>query len=94
MEGKTTVRHQVVFVMDVTGSMMNYIVGTKEQVQNFIGSLQKSTREEVKKQFLDIDSSQINYIFEVAIVAYRDFKDDVKHFETLDFTSDLDQWGP
>jgi len=86
---KETIRHQVVFVMDVTASMGPYIVGTKEQVHKFIDNLRQDTQKEIENNFSEKKDS-LEYIFEVAIVAYRDFNDTV-HFETLDFTTDLGQ---
>lgn len=83
------IRHQVVFIVDVTSSMNMYITGTKERIEEFIETLKHNIKEDIEKEYPEKKDS-INYIFEVAIVAYRDFRDE-KHFETLDFTSNLDQ---
>lgn len=88
-DGLEAVRHQVVFILDVTGSMQPYITGTKEQIHKFIGSLKNDAQKEVDKHFAD-KKDKISFVFEVAVVAYRDFND-MTHFETLDFTTDLDQ---
>lgn len=88
-EGRMTIRHQVSFIMDVTGSMQSYIDGTKQQIHAFIKTLNEAAKKEVTKNFPD-KSDEIDFIFEVAVVAYRDFLD-IWHFETLDFTSDLEQ---
>jgi hypothetical protein len=88
----TTKEHQiyykVCFVVDVTGSMSPYITGTKEQIKQFTELLKKKSEDAIKVDFKEI-LEQAELVFEVAIIAYRDFGDH-RHFETLDFTSNIE----
>jgi hypothetical protein len=76
------------FMLDITGSMNPYIKATIDQIKKFIETLRSSSYEEIKTKYPD-NINKVEFIFEVAIVAYRDF-DDIKHFEVQDFTTDID----
>ncbi|KAL0213234.1 hypothetical protein RCL1_006860 [Eukaryota sp. TZLM3-RCL] len=79
------VRHQVVFLIDVTGSMQPFIDGCKNQVRSFIDRLRSDAEERLSNL---ARSKRYQLSFEVAIVAYRDFSD-IDHFEVHDFTDNM-----
>lgn len=87
---KKQIRHQIVFIMDSTGSMQPYIDGTKDQIKTFINNLRSKVYEDFQSQFSEQEKNEFEFVYEVAVVAYRDF-DDVVQFETLDFTTDINR---
>lgn len=87
-ENKKKVIHQIVFLMDATGSMQTYINGTKLQIKTFIDNLRSKVYDDFENEYNEQERKEFEFIYEVAIVCYRDFGDNI-HFETLDFTNDL-----
>lgn len=81
---KLTVRHQVTFLLDITGSMEPLIKGTKEQVIKLIDTLKTAAENEIPNE----NKEKTELIFEVSVIGYRDFTD-VVHFQTKDFTDNI-----
>ncbi|AYV75675.1 MAG: hypothetical protein Terrestrivirus2_183 [Terrestrivirus sp.] len=77
---KDAIVHQVVFLMDATGSMSSYIEGTKEEIHKFVNKMKEESLKTAEGFPLR---------FEVGVIAYRDFSDR-EHFETLNFTDNID----
>lgn len=84
---KKQIRHQIVFIMDATGSMQQYIDGTKIQIKKFMTDIKTKVFKDFEDNFFE-NKNDFEFVYEVAIVAYRDFTDK-KQFETLDFTTDI-----
>jgi hypothetical protein len=84
---KTQIRNQICFIVDATGSMNDYIVGTKKEIKKFIDNLHKEAEADFALKF-EKQKDGFELVYEVAIVAYRDFGDSI-HFETHDFTTDI-----
>jgi hypothetical protein len=84
---KIQIRTQICFVMDATGSMAEYIAGTKKEICKFIETLRSDSQKDFESKFVE-EKEKFEQVFEVAVIAYRDFTDRV-HFETHDFTTDI-----
>jgi hypothetical protein len=86
-DGKLVIRHQLVFLMDATGSMGPYIEGTKKEIVKFIDTIKQNCLNDMKT-LPDYKENNVYLEFQVAVVAYRDFCDNI-HYETIDFTTDI-----
>jgi hypothetical protein len=71
--------NQVLFLLDATGSMGSFIEGTKQEIRNLMQTMKDKGSEA---------AGEFPMSFQVAVLAYRDFTDK-RHFETLDFTDDV-----
>lgn len=81
------ITHQTVFIFDITGSMGLQIESVKKEIVPVMQRL-KEHAELAVREAVGENGMQFSLNFEVAIVGYRDF-DDVAHFETHDFTSEI-----
>lgn len=77
----TIVRHQICFLLDITGSMNPWIKGVKNQISSMI----KDFRSNCETFITDSENQKL--VFEVSIVGYRDFSDKTI-FEVHDFTTE------
>lgn len=84
---KIKIIHQLLFIMDATGSMGPYIEGTKKEIVKFIDSIKENCVNDLKK-LPNYQEDKTELEFQVAVIAYRDFCDKI-HFETIDFTTDI-----
>lgn len=87
-ENEIQITHQVAFVLDITGSMQPEI----DSVRNEIVPVIETLKTEATSAIADIppvEGKHFSLNFEVAVIGYRDFGDSC-HFQTHDFTSDID----
>lgn len=85
------IRHQVVFLMDATGSMMKYIDAVRTHIKNVVAEMHQRSTQEIKALTVNLKEKH-TLSFEISSLCYRDFKD-TKHFETLDFTESSDRFS-